>query len=271
MEQYLDEVSAALPEASLDLANLRRVLLNNGDILRVAVYGKFNHGKSTLLNVLIGKEVFKVSDKRETTEVTSFGDDAIEWIDTPGLDADVGGDDDRLATRANREHADVVLFVHSVRVGELDRHEVRHLQALCEAGRDAGNVLLVLTQIEQLETEELVRTRAAIDVQLDGLPRLEQLLVSAQRQLSGTPALVARSGIDALRTRIDELRQARASARKVEIKQYVAKLLDALQQREKDTAKRMAEFQTTKEQRRDRLKQDALALQREVASKMGEI
>lgn len=33
---------------------------------RIAVFGKFNQGKSTLLNALVGQDIFVASDKRET-------------------------------------------------------------------------------------------------------------------------------------------------------------------------------------------------------------
>lgn len=271
MEQYLNEVALALPEATVNIAKLRRALLNDGATLRVAVYGKFNHGKSTLLNELIGKDTFKTSDQRETTQVSSVVEQGIEWIDTPGLDAAVDGSDDRLTAQASLERADVLMFVHSVREGELDRYECAHLQALSASGRDCNNTLLVLTQVEQLETDELERTCAAIATQLAGLLRLDGFQVSAQRHASGKPALMERSGIGALRLRIDALRMERAQARKTEVQKYVAQLMAEIRRRDADRERRLVGCRKEYSARIAQLEQDASVLQRDVRRKMEEI
>ena len=50
------------------IANLDK-LQNRPNKLQVAVYGKYNHGKSSLLNVLVNQDIFKVADIRETVEI----------------------------------------------------------------------------------------------------------------------------------------------------------------------------------------------------------
>ena len=51
-------------------------LKNRSKELQVAVYGKYNHGKSSLLNALIKHQnKFKVADKRETVKIESFLDE----------------------------------------------------------------------------------------------------------------------------------------------------------------------------------------------------
>src|SRR5690554_1073232 len=117
-------LEALLPSSR---ANLRRLskLISSSDIPRIAVFGKYNHGKSTLLNALIGREVFKVADKRETLTVSELIHEGVAWIDTPGLDADVQGDDDKLAKGAAMELADILCLVHNVKTGELDNSELK--------------------------------------------------------------------------------------------------------------------------------------------------
>jgi GTPase Era involved in 16S rRNA processing len=50
---------------------------------RIAVFGKFNHGKSTLLNTLTGEDIFKVADIRETTKISEHLHNGIIWVDIP--------------------------------------------------------------------------------------------------------------------------------------------------------------------------------------------
>jgi hypothetical protein len=61
---------------------------------------KYNHGKSRLLNELIGGNTFAVADKRETVKLSASVHQGVRWLDAPGLDADVGTEDDRQALHA---------------------------------------------------------------------------------------------------------------------------------------------------------------------------
>ncbi len=51
--------------------------------------GRMNHGKSSLLNSILGREAFRVADIRETrvNQEELYKDDVF-LVDTPGLDAD---------------------------------------------------------------------------------------------------------------------------------------------------------------------------------------
>ncbi|HMY00844.1 MAG TPA: 50S ribosome-binding GTPase, partial [Agitococcus sp.] len=80
-----------IPELSSEVERCSFLQKGLSDPVRIAVFGKYNHGKSTLLNAVIGKEgVFKASDARETVKNQEFFDKDrnIIWVDTPGLDAD---------------------------------------------------------------------------------------------------------------------------------------------------------------------------------------
>ena len=57
-------ILAALPGRAHDVARLRALAEAERPV--VTVIGKYNHGKSRLLNELIGHEAFSVADKRET-------------------------------------------------------------------------------------------------------------------------------------------------------------------------------------------------------------
>lgn len=138
-----------------------RELIARPSELQVAVYGKYNHGKSSLLNALVEKEVFKTADIRETVTIQSHTKESITWIDTPGLDADVYEKDDSKAKEILNK-SDLLLFVHSVNEGELDEKELTFLQ---ERYKENSNILLILTQIDK--TSELEDVQNVIESQLE--------------------------------------------------------------------------------------------------------
>jgi len=96
----------------------------------VAIVGRPNVGKSTLLNRLVGQKVSITSSKPQTTRHRIVGihtsDSAqIVFVDTPGFQTRQGGALNRALNRAVRgalEGVDVVLFVvEAGRLGSADR------------------------------------------------------------------------------------------------------------------------------------------------------
>ncbi|HRP22317.1 MAG TPA: 50S ribosome-binding GTPase, partial [Alicycliphilus sp.] len=81
-------IVSVLPERAHDLARLR-TLAGQGGRPVVTVVGKYNHGKSRLLNELIGANAFTVADRRETVALSAHVHEQVRWLDAPGLDADV--------------------------------------------------------------------------------------------------------------------------------------------------------------------------------------
>ncbi|MGC8068895.1 hypothetical protein, partial [Salmonella enterica] len=81
-----------------------------------------------------------------------------------GLDADVALQDDSHAQEATWLQADVRLFVHAAKEGELDAAERHLLQALREdQQRTRRQTLFVLTQVDQMsDDEQLAKVSAAI-------------------------------------------------------------------------------------------------------------
>ena len=85
----------------------------------VAVVGRPNVGKSTLINALMGRKVSIVTSRPQTTRhrilAVSTGDNAqIIFVDTPGLHRDAGRAMNRLMNRTAAsalQDADLVLFV----------------------------------------------------------------------------------------------------------------------------------------------------------------
>lgn len=182
-------------------------ILEAGDVPTVTVVGKYNHGKSRLLNELIGSDIFSVADKRETTTLSDYVQNQVRWLDAPGLDADVNQADDDFAHQAIWEQADIRLFVHALREGEFDTYELPLLLRLAEDEQKTHRqTLMVVSQIDQ------VADIAILDQISERLQQQfslnERFFVSAQRHRQGIeknkPLLVEKSGIAQLKRGLDK-------------------------------------------------------------------
>ena len=85
----------------------------------VAVIGKANAGKSTLINVLVGEKVAIVSPKPQTTRDRILGvlteeNRQIVFVDTPGVYRARNALTDLMmrTTETTAKDVDVLLFVH---------------------------------------------------------------------------------------------------------------------------------------------------------------
>ncbi|WP_313295637.1 GTPase [Diaphorobacter sp.] len=200
MDESVRDIVAVLPARTGDLARLQ-VMARWAHVPTVTVIGKYNHGKSRLLNELMGSDVFSVADRRETMALAEHLQGEVRWLDAPGLDADVSRTDDRHADKAVWREADVRLFVHSAKEGELDAAEAALWQELhADQQRTHRQTLFVLTQVDQMpDDEHLQRVTHAISAQT---PATCWHRVSATRHRQGVEQgkqlLVEKSGVPAL-------------------------------------------------------------------------
>jgi len=126
----------------------------------VAVIGRPNVGKSTLVNALVGHKIAIVSPKAQTTRnritgiVTEPGYQMI-FIDTPGIHQKPGHKLNELMIEqavAAIPNADVVLFVVDVAVAP--REEDKHIAQLLAARAAKCPVVFVLNKMDELELEK---------------------------------------------------------------------------------------------------------------------
>ena len=128
--------------------------------LRIAVFGRVGVGKSSLLNALLGQERFATDvahgcTRRQQVEpwpIAIEGLDAVELVDTPGIDEIAAAGRARLAARLAL-HADLVLLVLD---GDLNRVELDALEQLAASGKP---LLLVLNRCDcwsQAEQQDLM-------------------------------------------------------------------------------------------------------------------
>jgi len=225
----IDRFKKVLPDSESNLKRLK-FLQEEASGLRIAVFGKYNHGKSTLLNALIGKDVFKTADKRETIKNAEYKHNDVIWVDTPGLDADVQGKDDEEAMKGAFEIADILYLVHNVKSGELDKYEMKVFRDLMKQDKNyRKKMFLILTQIDQVSTDQLEQVKTQINKQIKKqLPELTTISISAQRYCRGVsegkPKFIELSEMDSLFTLVASHLSQLDILRKQEIKRLVSKV-----------------------------------------------
>lgn len=152
------------------MTEFRKVKENSFDSTsKIVVFGLYNHGKSTLLNQLIGdynNGTFKVADTRETIEEKRVDIEDKEYIDTPGLNAD---NHDTKTALDTISISDLYLFVHKVTTGELNQQEANFLKEVSK-NLDANDFLksciFVLTCAKEVDESALNNVTEKIKKQL---------------------------------------------------------------------------------------------------------
>ncbi len=138
---------------------------------KVAIAGRPNAGKSTLLNALLGTKLAIVSAKPQTTRSSIMGvatekEGQIVFFDTPGIHRSDTLINRRMmqSVRASLEGKDLLLYVADAKMlsagGEVPEEEKQALDTLRRA-RDANAVpaFLVLNKVDLIDDKRLLLPR----------------------------------------------------------------------------------------------------------------
>jgi GTP-binding protein Era len=132
----------------------------------VAVMGRPNVGKSTLINVLIGQKVAAVSSRPQTTRrrqegILTTGEYQIIFIDTPGVHQPRSklGESMNQEARSALEHCDLVLFMADA--SQMPTDEDRKLSSMLHATIKPEAILLVLNKIDLVQPSNITEIQTA--------------------------------------------------------------------------------------------------------------
>jgi small GTP-binding protein len=148
--------------------------------LHLAVLGRVSTGKSSLLNALIGDDVFAVSPLHGATRHSSMRQwtetegDGVFLIDTPGLD-EAGGEDREELAHEVAGRADLVVFVLD---GDITDTELASLRTVLGEGRP---VLLALNKSDLYTSSERDALVRSVQQKTAGLLEPSHIITVAAR------------------------------------------------------------------------------------------
>ena len=185
---------------------------------KVLVYGIYNAGKSTLVNVLCGKEVAEVGDCPTTAKTQPYDAGKYILMDTPGIDAPIAHE---LEANENMNNCHVILFVVSSKGGFETRKNYERMVEMIQRGlpfyiilNDRGSATTD-EQEHQRELESIQQKIITNLIQVSGDDHIDEkyevITLNTKRAWTGIQKgkqiLVEKSGIQVLQCRLENLLQ----------------------------------------------------------------
>lgn len=149
----------------------------------VAVVGRPNVGKSTLLNALLGQKIAIVSPRPQTTRRRQLGiltseSSQIIFVDTPGIHRPRQALDKYMLSVATEAVADADVILWLADVSELPTTEDRRIAELIAQRAPKVPVVLALNKSDRLKPEHVLSNSDAFRALA---PNAEWMLISATR------------------------------------------------------------------------------------------
>ncbi|HTJ80829.1 MAG TPA: ribosome biogenesis GTPase Der [Polyangiaceae bacterium] len=184
VDEVVDAIVEALPPAAPDEARMEQ-----DTSIRVAVVGKPNAGKSSLVNRLLGEERLLVDDRPGTTRdaidtVVERGGKRYVFVDTAGIrrkakvkkEADVVEGESVMQSIRAMDRADVVVLVADAHEGVAEQ-DAKVLGLAVDRGRAA---IIALNKADLLDKKELGKAEEDARDKLSFAPWAPHLHISAK-------------------------------------------------------------------------------------------
>ena len=166
--------------------------LEHGHV-HIAVFGRVSVGKSSVLNALLGKEVFSTSILHGETKTVGmqaweeYQDGGVFLLDTPGINEIEGEEREQMAHDV-ASRADLLLFVID---SDLTDVEMEALKIIAE---DKRPILLVVNKSDQYSEEEQLQLRKIIRDRVKGLISAENIVFTAAQPAKQTVVYIDEDG-----------------------------------------------------------------------------
>ena len=195
-------------------------------VVQIAAFGMVGRGKSSLLNALVGEEVFVTGPLHGVTRdaqmvnwsiseevlgtlkatLPSNGQSQVELIDTPGLD-EVDGETRAALAEQIAKQADLILFVIA---GDMTKIEQLALSQLREVGKP---IILVFNKVDQYpETDRITIYEKIRD------DRVRELLSPAEIVMASAAPLVRIAVQNSDGTRSVKLKKGKSQVEELKLK-----------------------------------------------------
>jgi GTPase len=229
-------LESEITELGMMLAKLDRA------VFQVAVFGMVGRGKSSLLNAIIGRDLFQtgaihgVTRERQQVvwEVDNWQDEfdldkdtpatlheMIEFIDTPGID-EVAGKERQLLAEITARQVDLILFVIA---GDITELELQTLSQLRAAGKP---ILLVFNKVDRYPTIDRLAIHAKIrDERVKEILSPDEIILVAAAPITAHATEGLDGGMDIIQ-QLGTPQVAALKSRIIEILQREGKSLAAL-------------------------------------------
>jgi len=158
LKNWWDDINLTIYEKSFfnrEIISFNQQLLRLKEKkIRIGAYGKSGVGKSSILNSLLKKDIFKTDIINGTTreiqaEEWEFKDNilnSVELLDSPGFDFCDIKFPDKVYSSIN--HSDLILFIIS---GDLNRNELKEISSFIKDGK---KIILILNKIDLFNKNE---------------------------------------------------------------------------------------------------------------------
>ncbi len=163
--------------------------------VHIAVFGRVSVGKSSVLNALLGKDVFSTSVLHgETRNVDmqawhEYQDGGVYLLDTPGIN-EIDGEAREQMAHEVASRADLILFVVD---SDLTEVEMQALKVVADGKRP---VLLVVNKADQYSEQEQLALRKIIRDRVKPYIAPENIVFAAAQPAQQTVIYVDKKGVE---------------------------------------------------------------------------